>query len=180
MEGAHKIATGKLVSLSEQQFIDCDTNANGCHPSSICSAFKYAKGQAIEQESAYPYKKKQGSCRAGPGNGLVKVKSYTKVTSQSPSAMKSAIAKGPVTVNVASSADVFQNYSSGVVCSGCGTSTDHGVLAVGYGSENGKDFYYVKNSWGTKWGDQGYIKIGITSGDGCCGIQKNILSVITN
>lgn len=111
---------------------------------------------------------------------MVKVKTYTKVTSGSPSAVKSALKSGPVTVNVDADADCFQNYSSGIVCSGCGTSVDHGVLVVGYGTENGKEFYLVKNSWGVKWGDKGYIKIGITSGDGCCGIQKNVLSVTTN
>mmetsp|Transcript_100477 Transcript_100477/g.138488 ORF Transcript_100477/g.138488 Transcript_100477/m.138488 type:complete len:95 (-) Transcript_100477:89-373(-) len=94
--------------------------------------------------------------------------------------MKQAIAKGPVTVNVAASASVFQNYSSGVVCSGCGTSTNHGITAIGYGSSNGTEYYLCKNSWGTKWGDKGYIKIGITSGDGCCGIQTYALAMTTN
>lgn len=111
----------------------------------------------METESSYPYTGKDGSCHASSSKGVVSVKNYSRVSSKSVSALKSAISKGPVAVTIEADRSVFQNYSSGVVCSGCGQSLDHAVLAVGYGS----NYYIVKNSWGTRWGDKGYIKIGM-------------------
>jgi len=70
---------------------------------------------------------------------------------------------------------VFQTYTSGVITSSsCGTNIDHAVLAVGYGTENNTEYLLVKNSWGTSWGDQGYVKIALTSGAGTCGINQYV------
>eukprot|EP00351_Strombidinopsis_sp_SopsisLIS2011_P000083 CAMPEP_0116875920 /NCGR_PEP_ID=MMETSP0463-20121206/8021_1 /TAXON_ID=181622 /ORGANISM="Strombidinopsis sp, Strain SopsisLIS2011" /LENGTH=307 /DNA_ID=CAMNT_0004522325 /DNA_START=53 /DNA_END=976 /DNA_ORIENTATION=- len=94
--------------------------------------------------------------------------------SNSPSQLKAALNKQPVAVTIEADRRVFQSYHSGVLTgSSCGTSLDHAVLAVGYGKENGVEYYLVKNSWGTSWGDKGYIKIGIESGKGVCGIQQH-------
>uniref|UniRef100_A0A7S3W976 Uncharacterized protein n=1 Tax=Strombidinopsis acuminata TaxID=141414 RepID=A0A7S3W976_9SPIT len=180
MEGAHHKKTGKLVSLSEQQLVDCNTKSHGCNGGNQGSSFSYAESHPLETESSYPYKGKDGSCKYDSSKGKVKVSNYSRVSSKSSSALKSAISNGPVAVTVEADKSVFQNYSSGVVCSGCGTSLDHAVLAVGYGTENGKGYYLVKNSWGTRWGSSGYIKIGITDGAGCCGIQLQSYSVSTN
>lgn len=98
---------------------------------------------------------------------------YANVKPQSVSQLKAAIAKGPVSVSVEADKTVFQHYKSGVLdSSACGTSTDHAITAVGYGSESGKDYYIVRNSWGSSWGDHGYIKIAAKDGLGICGIQK--------
>jgi hypothetical protein len=71
---------------------------------------------------------------------------------------------------------VFQQYTGGILNSKqCGTSLDHAVTAVGYGSEDGQEYYIVRNSWGASWGDQGYIKIAAVNGAGICGIQKQSL-----
>jgi len=79
--------------------------------------------------------------------------------------------KGPVSVAIEADKDVFQKYKSGVITSGsCGTNLDHGVLAVGYGSEDGEDYFLVKNSWGPSWGVEGYVKIGQNN---ICGITKD-------
>jgi len=90
--------------------------------------------------------------------------------------LKAAIAKGPVAVTIEADQTVFQQYTSGILDStACGTKLDHAVTAVGYGSENGVDYYKVRNSWGSSWGDQGYIKIAATEahfGKGICGIQQ--------
>jgi len=96
--------------------------------------------------------------------------------------LKDAIAQGPVSVTVEADRRVFQHYTSGVLDSWfCGTSLDHAITAVGYGTEDGKDYYLVRNSWGSSWGDQGYIKIAATSdGKGVCGIQQVSVWPLTN
>jgi len=178
MEGAHKIKSGKLLSLSEQQLVDCNTGSNGCNGGSATSAFKYAQSHSMMLEADYPYTGKDGSCHASTGK--VSVTSYSRVTTYSPSQLKAAIAKTPTSVSVEADKSVFQNYKSGIACTGCGTTHDHAVLAIGYGTENGKEYYMVKNSWGSSWGLNGYIKIGVTDGAGCCGIQTNPSYPVTN
>jgi C1A family cysteine protease len=90
--------------------------------------------------------------------------------------LKAAIAEAPVSVTIEADKTVFQQYTSGVLdSSACGTQLDHAVTAVGYGTEDGKDYYLVRNSWGASWGDEGYIKIAATEaslGKGICGIQQ--------
>jgi C1A family cysteine protease len=91
--------------------------------------------------------------------------------------LKAAVAKQPVAVAIEADTKYFQSYSGGVLTSSsCGTSLDHGVLAVGYGEENGQKYWLVKNSWGTSWGEQGYVKIGrsdSTNDAGICGIAMD-------
>lgn len=104
--------------------------------------------------------------------GVVTVKNYTNVPAGSVSQLKAAIDKQPVSITLDANSDVFQSYSSGILDSAkCGTELDHAVMAVGYGTEDGKDFYLVRNSWGNQWGDKGYIKIAAVDGKGICGIQ---------
>jgi C1A family cysteine protease len=99
------------------------------------------------------------------------VKSYSDVTSKSPDQLKAALNKGPVSVAIEADKAVFQQYTGGIISgSDCGTSLDHGVLAVGYGSENGQEYFIVKNSWGSNWGDNGFVKLAIEDGAGVCGI----------
>ena len=94
------------------------------------------------------------------------------VPAKSVDQLKAAIMEGPVAVCVRSAYRGFQNYQSGILMDdACGTNVDHAVNAVGYGSENGQEYYLVRNSWDTWWGDEGYIKIGIVEGEGICGIQ---------
>jgi C1A family cysteine protease len=81
--------------------------------------------------------------------------------------MRAALGNGPVSVAIEADQMAFQSYTSGVITSGCGTNLDHGVLAVGYGTLDGEDFFLVKNSWGPSWGDQGYVRIGANNQ---CGI----------
>ena len=95
--------------------------------------------------------------------------------------MRAALDTQPLAVSIEADKMVFQTYTSGVMSSTkCGTSLDHAVLAVGYGTENGQDYWLVKNSWNTTWGDQGYIKLAIVDGAGICGVQMEPLAPKTN
>ena len=176
MEGAHFIKTGKLLSLSEQNLVDCSTKNNGCGGGDMDLAFQYTESAPLESEADYPYKGRKffhKGCEYDSSKGQVKVASFQDVTPNSSEALKAAIAKGPVSVAIEADKRAFQSYTGGVLknTAGCGTNLDHGVLAVGYGVEDGTPYYKVKNSWGATWGVDGYIKLEIVDGKGTCGIQ---------
>lgn len=173
LEGAWQIATGELVSLSEQQFVDCSILNHGCQGGLMDFAFNYAKGTYICTEDAYPYKASRGlcklSCEAGiPRNGVT---GYTDV-GHTMADLMSALAKEPVSIAVQATGDI-QEYHKGVIESACGSKLDHGVLAVGYGHDAalGLDYWKVKNSWGADWGESGYFRLlKGKGGDGECGL----------
>ena len=166
VEGAMFLSTGSLQSYSEQQLVDCSGSYGnyGCNGGLMDNAFEYIEKTPLQLESAYPYTARQGTCKSGTGSG--KVASYYDVTPNNVAQLKAAIAKGPVSVAIEADQFAFQAYTSGVITSGCGTNLDHGVLAVGYGTLNGVDYFLVKNSWGASWGDKGYVRIG-QQGDVC-------------
>merc|ERR1719393_624901 len=177
LEGAWEIATGKLVSLSEQQFVDCSKAFGnmGCNGGLMDNAFKYAEQNAICTEASYPYKAKGGSCEAAScTTGIPKggVTGFKDVKSEDLQGLEEAVAQQPVSIAIEADQRVFQMYHSGVLTSTCGTKLDHGVLAVGYGTLDGTDYWKVKNSWGSSWGSEGYILLekGKNSA-GECGIK---------
>jgi len=169
VEGADQIKTGKLNSLSEQQLVDCSKQNNGCNGGLMDYAFKYIESNPLETEAEYAYHARRSlfgcqvkSSAAKPGT----VSTFTDVSSNSPTQLKAALDKGPVSVAIEADKSVFQMYTSGILSSSaCGTKLDHGVLAVGYG----EGYFLVKNSWGASWGDQGYVKIS-DSASNICGI----------
>jgi len=136
-------------------------------------AFTYVASNPLDTESNYPYKGKDGSCNA-PKTGLT-ISSHVEVASESPSALKTAVSKGPVSVAIEADKLVFQMYNGGIMDStSCGTNLDHGVLVVGYGSDNGSDYWILKNSWGPSWGEDGFFRIArdmSKNGAGICGLQ---------
>merc|ERR1711972_940271 len=137
-----------------------------------------AEKNAICTENSYSYKGRAGSCKASSCSvGIPKggVTGYKDVATDNDQALMEAVAKGPVSIAIEADKSAFQLYHSGVLSSTCGTNLDHGVLAVGYGTENGKDYWKVKNSWGASWGDEGYIRLergGKFSKLGECGILQ--------
>jgi len=160
LEGAHAIATGELLSFSEQQIVDCANVKHGymsfgCNGGNQSVAFKYLEKHNAELESVYKYTAKNGSCAYDKDSATaVDVSTYTNVTKNNVSQMKTAVAQQPVSVSIEADKRVFQQYTSGIFDSSeCGTKLDHAVLVVGYGSENGTDYWIMKNSWGTVWGD---------------------------
>merc|ERR1711881_359368 len=128
LEGATQIATGNLVSMSEQQFVDCDkAQDQGCNGGLMDNAFTYAEANAICTEASYPYQGKDGTCKTGCKAALTKgqVSGYKDVASGSENALMSAVAQQPVSIAV-DAETVWQYYTSGVVTSNCGTTLDHG------------------------------------------------------
>jgi len=173
LEGRAQLAKGNLVSLSEQQFIDCDTKSNGgCQGGFMDDAFKYAEGADICTEDSYPYTGVDGSCHAtGCTVALAQgeVTGYIDVEANE-DALAEAVSQGPVSVAVDATKN-FQLYSGGVMSFRCNGRLDHAILVVGYGVDNGKKYWKVKNSWGTSWGEQGFLRMQKGKGaKGECGI----------
>merc|ERR1719454_2035176 len=122
-----------------------------------CCAFSYAEAHKMETESAYPYTGRDGSCHAE--GGVAEVKGFTDVATKDPEALASALQQGPVAIAVDAGGLAWQLYFGGIMKHFCGTSLDHGVLLVGYGTSDGTDYWLVKNSWGASWGEKGYVRI---------------------
>jgi C1A family cysteine protease len=177
VESAWFLSNGTLVALSEQQLVDCSTaeGNQGCNGGLMDYAFEYIiKNKGITPEEAYPYTATgPNTCKTGLPVAAT-ISKYVDVPVNSETALMTAIAQQPVSVAVEADQSVFQLYAGGVMDSACGTQLDHGVLAVGYGTEGGKDYYKVKNSWGADWGVKGYILLGRGAKfnpSGQCGIQ---------
>ncbi len=174
MEGAWAIRSGSLVSLSEQQLIDCSKSYGdfGCNGGEMDSAFRYAIDYDMCAEKEDPYQAEVDTCIECEAS--VTFSTCVDVTSNNQKHLKEAVAQGPVSVAIEADTAAFQFYSSGIINNeACGTNLDHGVLIVGYGEEEGQMYWLVKNSWSASWGDQGYVKILRTDSEndpGVCGI----------
>ena len=182
VEGAWAISKGQLIDLSEEQLVECATGreygSHGCNGGQMEGAFKYVVENGQCSLSSYPYTSgtgQSGSCKSC--SAVAHMSSCSDVKPNDQISLKGAVAQQPVAIAIEADTKYFQSYSSGVLTSStCGTSLDHGVLTVGYGEENGIKYWLVKNSWGTSWGDKGYVKIGrsdSTNDPGICGIAMD-------
>uniref|UniRef100_A0A6N2KT67 Uncharacterized protein n=1 Tax=Salix viminalis TaxID=40686 RepID=A0A6N2KT67_SALVM len=176
IEAINKIATGSLVSISEQELVDCDRSFNsGCEGGLMDYAFKFViNNHGIDTEKDYPYRAQDGTCKKEKlKRHAVTIDKYVDVPPNNEKQLLQAVAAQPVSVGICGSERAFQMYSKGIFTGPCSTSLDHAVLIVGYGSENGVDYWIVKNSWGTSWGMSGYMHMQRNSGNsqGVCGIN---------
>ncbi|XP_043710884.1 low-temperature-induced cysteine proteinase [Telopea speciosissima] len=176
IEGINQIATGSLLSLSEQELVDCDRSYDsGCGGGLMDYAFEWViENHGIDTEQDYPYQGGEKTCNKNKlKKRVVTIDGYVDVPPNSEEQLLQAVASQPVSVGICGSERAFQLYSKGIFTGPCSTSLDHAVLIVGYGSENGVNYWIVKNSWGTGWGMNGYIHMVRNSGNtqGVCGIN---------
>jgi C1A family cysteine protease len=185
LEGQLAKKSGNLVSFSEQDLVDCVKDVvlpgdsqkccDGCQGGLMDYAFEYmiaSQDGRDDTESSYPYSGRDGSCNFAGSSTSTPIKGYSDVKSGDESALESAVANiGPISVAV--NANMFwQLYSGGILdpwfCSG--SSLDHGVAVVGYGTEGTKDYWIVRNSWGETWGEHGYVRL--AKGKNTCGVAN--------
>ncbi|XP_039131991.1 zingipain-1-like [Dioscorea cayenensis subsp. rotundata] len=175
VEAVNKIVTGDLVTLSEQQLVDCFNK--GCQPSYLDDAYQYIiDNGGVDTEADYPYTAKySNSCdTTKESNKVVTIDGYRMVRRNNENALKVAVADQPVAAAVEGYGKNFQLYGNGIFTQFCGTKVDHAVALIGYDSEGGKDYWIVRNSWGDGWGENGYMKLerNIQSRSGKCGIAS--------
>ncbi|XP_067004458.2 cathepsin L [Anabrus simplex] len=173
------LINGKNVSLSEQNLIDCadDFGNLGCSGGFRNYAFDYIiSNGGVDTEESYPYEAKDGRCRFNAKTIGATISSVVVLPEEDQQALKEALATvGPVGVAMDAGTESFQFYTSGVFydssCHNDYYGLNHEVLAVGYGTENGDDYWIIKNSWGKSWGDAGYFKISTRNNN--CGIATD-------
>nr|BAF98585.1 CM0216.510.nc [Lotus japonicus] len=192
LEGAHFLSTGKLVSLSEQQLVDCDHECDpeeagscdsGCKGGLMNSAFEYILNNGgVMREEDYPYSGTAGgTCKFDQTKIAASVANFSVVSRDEDQIAANLVKNGPLAVAI--NAVYMQTYVGGVSCPYvCSKKLNHGVLLVGYGSESyapirmkQKPYWIIKNSWGENWGENGYYKI--CRGRNVCGVDSMVSTV---
>jgi KDEL-tailed cysteine endopeptidase len=178
LESAHAIFYSTLPNLSEQQLVSCSSafGNSGCNGGWYYWAWDYAVSTPITGETTYPYTSGNfgitGTCKYVSGSGFQYDLSQTDVAGNT-AAMETATAQQVLSVAIEADTTTFQSYTSGTITSSaCGTNIDHAVAIVGYSTTG--NYWLVRNSWGTSWGMQGYVQIGMASGAGICGINQYV------
>nr|ABJ89815.1 putative cathepsin L preprotein [Clonorchis sinensis] len=177
IEGQHYLATGKLVSLSEQQLVDCSSSNDGCDGGLMDLAFEYVKEhKGIDTEVHYPYVSGNTGyarqCSFDPKYAAVNVTGYVDIPEGQELLLQQAVGfHGPISVGINAGLPSFMAYESGIYSDHrCNPhDLDHGVLVVGYGVDNGVPYWLIKNSWGEDWGENGYVRI-LRNHNNLCGV----------
>ncbi|XP_057503350.1 actinidain-like [Actinidia eriantha] len=178
VEGINKIVTGNLISLSEQELVDCQRKypSSGCRGGYPSGAYEFIiNNGGINTEANYPYTGEDGICDQNKENEkYVTIDGYENVPFYNEKALQKAVAHQPVSVLIASNSTAFKYYESGIFTGPCGPRIDHAVTIVGYGTEGDMDYWIVRNSWGSDWGENGYVRMQRNIGNaGICSIAKS-------
>jgi cathepsin F len=192
LEGANYLATGELVSLSEQQLVDCDHECDpeegadacdaGCNGGLMNNALEYAlKVGGLQTEKDYPYTGVDGTCKFNKNKVAVSVSNFSVVSIDEDQIAANLVKNGPLTVGI--NAAWMQTYVGGVSCPYlCSKrNIDHAILLVGYSTGYApirlkeKPYWILKNSWGESWGEDGYYKI--CRGRNVCGVESMVSTV---
>ncbi|QCD83069.1 cathepsin L [Vigna unguiculata] len=172
VEGINQIKTGNLISLSEQQLVDC-ASYHGCQGESLENAFGYIKSTGLGTDEQYPYKETTQTCHSV--NPAVRILGFQMVPPQREDQLLQAVNNQPVSVLLDASGQAFQFYRGGVFSGDCGTQLNHAVTAIGYDEDASGKYWLIRNSWGQGWGEEGYMKIRRDTGSpqGLCGINMH-------
>jgi len=175
LEGLYFQNNQKLLSFSEQLLVDCVTaGSEGCNGGWETDGMDYAAKNGVELETDYPYKARDQKCAYNSSKSIRVNGGFGKVEAKNATALKSSVVTQPTSVAIQADQLVFQFYKTGVIKALCGDYLNHAVLAVGYDTFSGSEAFIVKNSWGTSWGNNGYVYISTDSkankGNGVCGI----------
>ncbi|KAG9446112.1 hypothetical protein H6P81_012240 [Aristolochia fimbriata] len=174
VEGITQLKTGKLLSLSEQELIDCDVDNLGCGGGYMDDAFQFIKKNGgVSSESDYPYTGTDQYCNKSKLKAhQAVINGYENVPPNSEESLAAAAAGQPVSVAIDAGSQAFQFYDGGIFSGECGNQLNHAVTIIGYGGEGDGEYWLVKNSWSSTWGEAGYIRMkrNISSKQGLCGI----------
>ena len=178
IESAWAIKKGQLLTLSEQQLVDCSKKYGnmGCNGGLMDNAFHYVMDNGLCSESSYPYTSGQssasGTCKSC--SSVVSLIGCADVSPNNQVVLKEAVFNGPVSIAIQADSKIFQSYTSGIITGpSCGQTLDHGVVITGYGIENNIKYWKVRNSWSASWGEAGYVRIErseSTNDAGTCGV----------
>ncbi|XP_063839072.1 uncharacterized protein LOC135088119 [Ostrinia nubilalis] len=159
VESQYAIVHNQLLDLSEQQVVDCTQSTFGCQGGWMSNALdELANTGGIMGEQDYSYQNSQGYCKYDASRAVVRVTSCRQFDFRSEEELKETLASvGPLSIAVA--VDSWQNYHGGLLEMCPQAQVNHAVLLVGYGSEGGRPYWIIKNSWGLGWGESGYIRI---------------------
>jgi C1A family cysteine protease len=177
VESAWKLAGHTLDILAPQQIVDCDTSDAGCDGGDLPTAFAYVHREGLERETNYPYRGVDESCRYNAADVDAKISGfqYATTTKNEAQMQTASFAHGPLSICV--DAATWQTYKSGIITSNCGQSLDHCVQIVGWDtSSTGVDYWIIRNSWGTSWGNAGYIYV--ARNKNLCGVADEATYVV--
>jgi len=177
LEGIFYIKNKSEIILSEQQLVDCDKVDSGCNGGLMENAFKYVAEHGLALASDYRYTGKSGSCKQDHTKAAIYVKGHHFAPDHDEENIKKMLVEtGPLAIAI--NADKLQFYEGGIIdddandCDPQGL--NHGVAIVGYGTENGQDYWIIRNSWGTNWGEKGYVRFAL--GKGVCGVNSYVIT----
>jgi hypothetical protein len=177
IESQYAIKKGKILEFSEQQLVDCDKVDQGCNGGLMEDAYKYLETSGVMTEADYAYHGLAGRCNFDTTKVQAKVTGYQYAAKNEEEIKQALFENGPFAIAI--NATPLQYYLGGIlnpwfkwICNP--KALNHGVLLVGYGVENNKEYWIVKNSWGRAWGEKGYFRI--IRGKNACGVSEYVIT----